>query len=78
MKAVSTSEARNIFSELLAAVESGEEIVITSHRRPVAKLVAFAKPTSRFLDRSVLRDEVPPMVDSAERTVEELRDTERY
>jgi len=36
---VSAFEARNRLRELLVAVENGEEVIITRHGRPVAKLV---------------------------------------
>ncbi len=39
MKKIGAFEAKNRLSELLDAVENGEEIMITKHGRPVAKLV---------------------------------------
>lgn len=39
MREVGTLEARNSFSSLLERVERGEEITITRHGRPVARLV---------------------------------------
>jgi prevent-host-death family protein len=44
MKSVSARQANQGFSELLAAVESGEEVVITKHGRPVAMLSPFRTP----------------------------------
>lgn len=41
MKTVAVFEAKNRFSELLAAVEHGEEITITRHGSPIARLVAL-------------------------------------
>jgi prevent-host-death family protein len=41
MKTIAVFEAKNRFSELLAAVEHGEEITITRHGSPVARLVAL-------------------------------------
>ncbi len=41
MKTVTAFEAKNRFSELLAAVGHGEEITITRHGSPVARLVAL-------------------------------------
>ena len=40
MKSFAVFEAKNRFSELLAAVTHGEEITITRHGAPVARLVA--------------------------------------
>lgn len=42
MKTVPVHEAEARLSELLAAVELGEEITITRHGRPVARIVATA------------------------------------
>lgn len=41
MRQIGAFEAKNRLSELLAAVENGEEVTITKHGRPVAKLVPF-------------------------------------
>ncbi len=46
MKKIGAFEAKNRLSELLDAAENGEEVVITKHGRPVAKLVAV-KPIDR-------------------------------
>ncbi|MEO6972204.1 MAG: type II toxin-antitoxin system prevent-host-death family antitoxin [Rhodoferax sp.] len=40
MKSFAVFEAKNRFSELLNAVENGEEITITRHGQPVARLVS--------------------------------------
>ena len=42
MKSYAVFEAKNRFSELLAAVTLGEEITITRHGVPVARLVAVS------------------------------------
>jgi prevent-host-death family protein len=39
MRQIGAFEAKNRLSELLAAVENGEEVTITKHGRPVARLV---------------------------------------
>lgn len=38
-------EAKTKFSELLERVSHGEEITITKHEKPVARLVPFEKPS---------------------------------
>jgi prevent-host-death family protein len=48
MTEIGAFEAKNKLSALLDRVEQGEEIVITRHGRPVARLV----PTDRGIDRS--------------------------
>lgn len=44
MKSVAVFEAKNRFSELINAVSHGEEVTITRHGTPVARLVAFTTP----------------------------------
>ena len=51
MRTIGAFEAKNHLSELLEAAENGEEIMITKHGRPVAKLV----PTEGF-DRAKARE----------------------
>ena len=41
-KAVSAAAANSDFSKLLRGVRAGDSYVITSHGRPVAKIVPFA------------------------------------
>jgi prevent-host-death family protein len=41
MRTVAVFEAKNRFSELLNAVEHGEEITITRHGSPVARIVSI-------------------------------------
>ncbi|MEX2315792.1 MAG: type II toxin-antitoxin system prevent-host-death family antitoxin [Pirellulales bacterium] len=43
MSTVGAYEAKTRFSELLELVEAGEEITITKHRTPVARLVPIKK-----------------------------------
>ena len=47
MQSVAIFEAKNRFSEMIAAVEQGEEITITRHGTPVARLVAIAAKAQR-------------------------------
>jgi prevent-host-death family protein len=61
MVEVGAFEAKNKLSALLDRVEKGEEIVITRHGRPVAKLV----PTSGGVDRSQARAALQRMRDRA-------------
>lgn len=42
MQTISTHEAKTHLSRYLAAVETGEEIVIARGRKPVARLVPYA------------------------------------
>lgn len=51
MRTIGAFEAKNRLSELLQAVENGEEVTITRHGRPVARLV----PVDQF-DRAKVRE----------------------
>ena len=53
MKRIGAFEAKNRLSELLDAVENGEEVMITKHGRPVAKLT----PVDNF-DRAKAREAI--------------------
>jgi prevent-host-death family protein len=44
MKTISAREANQRFSKLLAEIESGEEVTITKHGKPVAVLSPYRKP----------------------------------
>ena len=47
MTQVTVHEAKTNLSRLLAAVESGEEIVVCRGRHPVAKLVPLKEPSRK-------------------------------
>jgi prevent-host-death family protein len=44
METVGLFEAKTHLSELIARAERGEEVIITRHNKPVAKLVPVAAP----------------------------------
>lgn len=47
MQQIGAFEAKNTLGTLLDRVEQGEEIVITRHGKPVAKLVSASERTNR-------------------------------
>jgi prevent-host-death family protein len=49
MIAVNVQDAKTRLSELLARVESGEQITIARAGKPIARLIAIEKPTKREL-----------------------------
>ncbi len=55
MKTIGASEAKTHFARLLERVANGEQIVITRHGTPVARLVPFAKPDSERARRAISR-----------------------
>ena len=80
MLTVSLAQAKARLSELLDKVESGEEVIITRHGRPVA-CVRQAIPSKKPLPLEKLaefRARFPRWRKSSARLVRELRDNERY
>lgn len=55
MNTISVAEAKNRFSELLARVELGEEIAVTRHGKPVARLIA-AQPFDAQAQKARVRE----------------------
>ncbi len=53
---VSVAEAKNHFSELIVRAEAGEEISVTRHGRPVARLVAAGLPDAATERRAQVAD----------------------
>ncbi|HEV7428851.1 MAG TPA: type II toxin-antitoxin system prevent-host-death family antitoxin [Thermoanaerobaculia bacterium] len=47
MITVTITEAKRDLSRLIRRVEGGEEVIITRHGQPIAKLVAFKRSASR-------------------------------
>jgi prevent-host-death family protein len=78
MQAVSLAQAKARLSELLNAVASGEEVVITRHGRPVARVLP-ATPARQALPLqhlARLRRQVPAWQGSSAGSLRELRDAE--
>lgn len=78
MVSLNVRETRERISQLLDAVAAGEEVIILRRGQPAARLVRAESAPVRFPDRSRLRAELPPMVESAAETVRSLRDEARY
>ena len=54
MESVGLFEAKTHLSELIARVEAGDEVIITRHNKPVAKLVPITTEISPELYRKRL------------------------
>lgn len=52
---VGAFEAKTQFSALLEKVEQGEDVVITKHGRPVARLVKASEATKADIDAAIAR-----------------------
>ncbi len=74
MVTVTVVEAKAHLSELLDKVESGEEVVITRHGRPVAQLSAARKAKLPVRDLSAFRATMPRMKHSSAVLLRKMRD----
>ncbi len=77
MRNVSVREAREHISQLLASVERGEEVVISRHGKPVARLEPVEK-MPHFSNRTAFRSGLPQGKSNAADLVRRIRDEERY
>jgi prevent-host-death family protein len=55
MQTIGAFQAKTHFSSLLDQVENGEQIVITKHGHPVAKLVPISKSTQELVHETIQR-----------------------
>lgn len=80
MDAISLADAKAHLSELVDKVETGSSIEITRRGKPVARLVASARPRRR-IDAAQLKRltaTMPPQAESAADLVRSMRDGDRY
>jgi antitoxin (DNA-binding transcriptional repressor) of toxin-antitoxin stability system len=80
MRSVSVAEAKAHLSELLNAVERGEELEITRRGKPIAKLTRLPPPL-KPLDVEAIRRHlasIPCQVEDSGAAIRRLRDEERY
>jgi len=78
MSAVNLAVAKAQLSELINKVEAGEEVVITRHGRPVARVVPATPvkqpvPLERLAE---LRKQLPARKGNSAQALRELRDAE--
>lgn len=78
MHAMSLAHAKAHLSELLNTVESGQEVVITRHGRPVARVLPAnaVKQTLPLTRLAKLRQQLPVREGSSAEALRELRDAE--
>ena len=80
MTVIRLADAKAHLSELIDRVQSGEDISITRHGKPVARLVA-AKPDRKPINLAELKaltDAQPYQNESAADLVRRMRDESRY
>jgi prevent-host-death family protein len=75
---MSLAHAKAHLSELLNTVESGEEVTITRHGRPVARMVPVSplKQSMPLQRLAELRQQVPAWKNNSAQSLRELRDAE--
>jgi prevent-host-death family protein len=74
MQTVSLAEAKAHLSEILNQVEAGEEVVITRHGQPVARLAAVEKPKQAVGSLAAFRAAMPRWRKDSAALVREMRD----
>ncbi|WP_158607340.1 type II toxin-antitoxin system Phd/YefM family antitoxin [Rhodohalobacter sp. SW132] len=78
MKKVKVNEVREHLADYLSDAEKGEEIIITKHSRPIARLVPLKPSSTVFPDLSDHRKSVAIKNKSVSETIIDQRKEERY
>ena len=78
MRTVSVAEAKARLSELLNSVESGNDILITRHGRPIARVTAPEAPKQLLPVKrlALLRQNTSPWSEPRARLLRSVRDEE--
>jgi prevent-host-death family protein len=74
---VNLADAKSRLSELVDRVEKGEEIVITRHGRPVARLSALERPKKPIPSMAEFRARMPKLKESLSESLRKVRDEQR-
>ena len=78
MKKVKVNEVREHLAKYLSEAEKGEEIIITKHSRPIARLVPLKSTSTEFPDLSKHRNSINIKGRSLSDTIIDQRQEERY
>ena len=78
MKKVKVNEVREHLAKYLSDAEKGEEIIITKHSRPIARLVPLKSESSEFPDLSKHRHAINIKGRSLSDTIIDQRKEERH
>lgn len=78
MKKVQVNEVREKLAKYLAEAEQGEEIIITKHSRPIAKLVAYEEKKPKFPDLTEFRNSIEVKGKPMSQVVIDMRREDRY
>jgi prevent-host-death family protein len=74
---VNLADAKSRLSELVDRVEKGEEIIITRHGRPVARLSALERPKKPIPSMAEFRARMPKLKESLSESLRKVRDEQR-
>ena len=74
MATISVADAKAHLSELIDRAESGEQIVITRHGRPVAQLSAAVTPKKPIRSMAAFRARMPKLNPPLSQSLREMRD----
>jgi prevent-host-death family protein len=80
MKSVSLADAKARLSALVEEAHAGEEVCITRHGKPMARLVPVEKP-KKPIDFEALKafaDSMPYQTEGAGDFIRRMRDEDRY
>ncbi len=78
MKKVQVNEVREQLAKYLAEAEQGEEIIITKHSKPVARLMAIEKKEKRFEDMEEFRKQFQSKGKPLSQIVIDMRNEDRF
>lgn len=78
MKKVQVNKVREHLAKYLAEAEMGEEIIITKHNRPVARLIPVRREKPEFPDLGEHRDKLKIRGKPVSREIIDSRKDERY
>lgn len=81
MKKVPVNQVREQLAKYLTEAERGEEVIITKHNKPVAKLVSYNEPEKKkkeFPDMKEFRKKIKVKGKPMSEFVVEMRREERY
>jgi len=77
MTRVGLAEAKARLSALIAQVEAGEEVVITRHGRPIARLASVEQTKQALRPLAAFRAGMPALRRPSVDVLRDLRDDER-
>ena len=78
MKKVQVNEVREKLAKYLTEAEQGEEIIITKHSKPIARLMPVENKQSEFPDLTGFREKIKVKGKPMSEEVSDMRREERF